>query len=307
VTVKRTISHLVLCIRPPLVTYRNNKQADRYCHDIMTGMSLLLHALTVKFDVGTVIHISSIAAVDHIQRQHLRSVREKDPSYTDLKQPYDRFKRGCEELVELVCKQQQQQSNRKNIRFTSVRVGAIFSDTPSCIQCSAFALQLYTGPYLNVPIDCNSGRNVASLIHLMLHSVKSELRPVYYYTRCITLYPKPVPYGEFLLAYRAAYGLQRLPMLLPAFLVEWCVVRPLHWFTVILTTLLGLVCLPAPPFLESIDYLLQVTLDEHTFEMRETVRDFPMIRQAEESMECCFRRRKAQLEADAAKRKNKAK
>ena len=78
-------------------------------------------------------------------------------------------------------------------------------------------------------------------------------------------------------------------------------VRPFHWCTVVWTVVLSRILrLPMPPFLESIDYLLQVTLDEHTFDMRETVKDFPMIRQAEESMDVCFRRRRAQLEADAA-------
>ena len=194
---QRTISHIVIGIRPPLVTHRNNRAADRYGHDLMTGMSLLLHALVVKHSVTTVLHVSSIAAVDHVRRQHLRSVRDEitaDPStYAVLSQPYDRFKRGCEELVELVCRQQhpdkkmnhsrqqiQQQSpnsinnnsntNNNNIRFTNLRLGAIFSDSPTCIQCSALALQCYTGPYLRVPIDCNSSRNAASLIHLMLHS-----------------------------------------------------------------------------------------------------------------------------------------
>jgi len=325
---QRTISHIVIGIRPPLVTHRNNQAADRYCHDLMTGMSLLLHALVVKHSVTTVLHVSSIAAVDHVQRQHLRSVREIDPTYAVLSQPYDRFKRGCEELVELVCQQhsdkkmnnsrqqiQQQSPNRSisnnsnntissnNIRFTNLRLGAIFSDSPTCIQCSALALQCYTGPYLRVPIDCNSSRNAASLIHLMLHSPHHHhWRPVYYYTRCFSSYPRqPVPYGEYLLAYRRAYGLQWLPLFLPAWWVEWCFVRPFHWCTVVCTVVLRRILrLPMPPFLESIDYLLQVTLDEHTFDMRETIKDFPMIRQAEESMDVCFRRRRAQLEADAA-------
>jgi hypothetical protein len=47
--------------------------------------------------------------------------------------------------------------------------------------------------------------------------------------------------------------------------------------------------------LESIDYLLQVTLEEHTFDMTETVRDFPGILSVEESMEDCFRRRRKLL------------
>ena len=294
-SVKRYISHIVVGIRPPLVTFRNNHFAEKYCQDLMTGFSLLLHALTVKFDVKTVIHVSSIAAVDHIPRQHLRSVREQDPRFTNLRNPYDRFKRGCEELTELVCTTGD--DPQKTIRFTSVRLGAIFSDTPRCIQCNALSLQCFTGPYLKTPIDCNSARNAASLIHLMLSSVHTKpLLPIYNYTRCISSYPEPVPYGEYLVAYRKAYNLDWIPLLLPGVAVKWCVVIPFHWFTVILSSvLLYFVPALAPPFLQSIDYLLQVTLNEHSFDMRETERDFPIIRTAEESMETCFRRRSAQL------------
>lgn len=298
---QNTISHIVVGIRPPLVTYRNNYYAGKYCQDLMTGYSLFLHALTSKFDVQTVIHVSSIAAVDHIPRQHLRSVRERDPNCSGLRHPYDRFKRGCEELTQLVCSSS---DKSKPIRFSSVRLGAIFSDTPQCMQCKALALQCYTGPYLKTPIDCNSGRNAASLIHLMLHSASTTpLLPVYNYTRCMSSYPKPVAYGENLVAYRKVYNLDWIPLLLPAFVVKWCVVQPLHWFTVVLTSIL-LYTVPAlaPPYLESIDYLLQVTRNEHSFDMRETLRDFPMILEAEESMEVCFRRRRALLQAQDAVR-----
>jgi hypothetical protein len=109
-------------------------------------------------------------------------------------------------------------------------------------------------------------------------------------------YPEPVAYGEYLLAYRKAYKLDWIPLLLPAFVVKWCVVQPLRWFTVILTRIL-LYLVPAlvPPYLESIDYLLQVTQNEHSFDMRETIRDFPMILEAEETLVVCFRRRRALL------------
>ena len=92
-------------------------------------------------------------------------------------------------------------------------------------------------------------------------------------------------------------------MLLPAFVVKWCVVQPLHWLTVLLTTMvLYLVPAMVPPYLESMDYLLQVTLNEHSFDMRETIRDFPMILDAEENMETCFRRRQRALAAAAGPR-----
>jgi hypothetical protein len=290
-----TIGQIVVGIRPPLVTVRSNVAAGIYGYALLLGLRELLEAVLKQHSVDMILHVSSIAAVDHIQKQHLRSVNATDPPSSTLQQPYDRFKRGCEELVEQLC-------TSNNIRYSSLRFGAIFSDDPACIQCSSLALQCYTGPYLRTKIDCNSSRNAAHLIRLILQqSHKQKLRPIYYYTRCVSQYPMPVPYGEFLIAYRRAYGLDWLPMLVPILLVEWCVVRPLHWLTVLLTTVLGFASIP---ILESVDYLLQVTLDEHTFDMTETVHDFPEILQVEESMEECFRRRRALLVSTSSKIKD---
>lgn len=286
-----SIAEVVVGIRPALVTHRSNVQAQTYCEDMLGGLKLLLEAILQQHSVRLIIHISSIAAVDHVQRQHVRSVREGSPRSHSLIQPYDRFKRASEELMEQLCTTT---NGVTPIRHTSLRLGAIFSDDPACIQCRALALQCFTGPYLATAIDCNSSRNAAHLIRMILQSSTAqpkELLPIYYYTRCVSRYPNPVPYGEYLKAYRRAYDLDWFPIFIPSGLVEWCVVRPLHWFTRVIKAVTSR-WHASVPFLESVDYLLQVTRDEHTFDMTETIHSFPGILGVEESMEECFRRRR---------------
>ena len=146
---------------------------------------------------------------------------------------------------------------------------------------------------------CSSSRNVAQLIRLILKSSK-PLRPVYYYTRCLSQYPQPVAYGEHLVAYRQAYGIALLPTLVTSWFVEFFVVHPLHWFTLFFKNWIGF----SLPFLESVDYLLQVTLDEHTFNMTETLQDFPEIVTVEETIVDCFARRRRFLKKKRRESRN---
>jgi hypothetical protein len=295
VTNSTSIHEIVIGIRPFLVSYRSHESAQFYNDKLLTGLKILLQALISQYPIYLMVNISSIAAVDHIPMQRLRSVDEMDPSSQSLRYPYDRFKRGCEELLEQLVNSPAASIGSSRVQYTNLRLG---------IQCSALALQCYTGPYLCTPIDCNSSRNVSQLLHLILlqfnhdtipcNSYPLRLRPVYYYTRCISQYPKPVPYGEFFLAYRNVYGLAKLPVLLPYVLVKYGVVMVFHFWTILLRSMLPSYIMP--PFLESIDYLLQVTVHEHTFDMNETLQDFPMIVHLEETMEDCFRRRRAVLQ-----------
>ena len=292
------IHEIVIGIRPFLISRRSHESAHIYNDKLLNGLKILLQSVVSQYPVQLVVHISSIAAVDHIPKQHLRSVDEFDSPSHCLYYPYDRFKRGCEEVTEQLA------TGRKTIQYTNLRLGAIFSDDPWCIQCTSLALQCYTGPYLSTPIDCNSSRNVSQLLHLILSKFHHPqagvraLRPVYYYTRCISQYPKPVPYGEFFLSYRRAYGLSWLPVLLPLFIVQYGVVAVCHIWTLVFRSRLPSYLMP--PFLESIDYLLQVTRHEHTFDMKETLQDFPKIVQLEETMEACFQRRRALLQQPPA-------
>ena len=383
-----TIDSVVIGIRPPLVTYRTNSDAFRYNNSVVDGLHRFLQSLlspppsllsqdAATTNIRLVVHISSIAAIDHIATQHLRSIRRNsngardvttptknnpnnsnnsnrvqkpqpqqpqpdDPSYTELQYPYDRFKRQCEMMIEQLVQEinrnnhninQNHHDDHHTILYTSLRLGAIFSDSPHCIQCSALWLQyLFGGPYLSTPIDCNSSYNVSQLIHEILLSfapvttsttaattttsnttttIKS-LRPVYYYTRCVSQYPYPVPYGEHFLSYRNVHGTpigsSILPILVPQILIEYGVVRLLHVITLFLQWVqshcrrmtmwfssLSSSSSPwsmVPPYLESMDYLLQVTVREHTFDMTETIADFPNVLRVEETVDECFRRRR---------------
>jgi hypothetical protein len=221
-----TLDQIVVGIRPLLITHRSNIAAHQHGQALLDGLRRLLSALFERYGPPTLLlHISSIAAVHHVLPQVQRSVQQIDPPSTQLVEPYDYFKRACEELVESLATSCTSASSafssspttpNKNIQWTNVRLGAIFSDATTCIQCNALSLQWYTGgPYLPTRIDCISSRNACHLIHLILlkhvssHQTSSSsttttvepLLPVYYYTRCVSQYPQPVPYGEFLLAY----------------------------------------------------------------------------------------------------------
>lgn len=290
-----SLRQIVVTIRPALVSTQTIAVAHQYGERLAYGLQVILQTtvdniVSKSSNVVTITHLSSIAAIGHIQPHCLRSeTTENDPASTDLCYPYDRFKRKCEEIIERVAK-----SYRNfQIQFTNIRSGAIFSaDDPGCIQCQALALQAYNGPLLPQRIDCNSSRNVASLVYLILQRTRPpqqkqeqqlplKLRPVYYYTRPLH-YHQPVPYGHFLQAYRQAY-LIHWYINLPVWVVQGFVAC-FHG----ITNLLG----PYVPYLESVDYLLQVTGNEHSFDMTAVQTDFPQLSILEETIEGCFQRRK---------------
>lgn len=283
------LRQIVVTVRPALVSTQTNAMAHQYGERLAQGLKLILQS-TVNNIVAkspnaiTIIHLSSIAAVGHIQPHCLRSeTTENDPASADLLYPYDRFKRKCEEDIELVSS-----SCNVQIQFTNIRSGAIFSaDDPGCIQCQALALQAYNGPLLPQRIDCNSSRNVASLVYLILQGTRQQhqnplkLRSVYYYTRPLHIH-QPVPYGYFLQAYRQAYQIHWY-INLPVWIIQGFVAC-FHG----ITNLLGFYV----PYLESVDYLLQVTCNEHSFDMTAVQTDFPQLSILEETIKGCFQRRK---------------
>jgi hypothetical protein len=252
-----------------------------------------------------VIHISSVAAVHHVIPHQMKRESDPDPASHELHNPYDRFKRASEELVERVVQKCNNDYDINSIdkssdgipcwTYTNLRLGAIFSDDPNCIQCSALALQARVGSYLTVPIDCNSSRNVACLLHVILKSclppqekscIAYSLRPFYYYTRP-TLYQQPVPYGQFLVDYRRAHDIY-WAIWIPVVMVQ-VFVKVFH----VLSRYTG----QWVPFVESVDYLLQVTVHEHSFDLTAISTDFPQLSQHEETIYECFRRRRQLLKA----------
>jgi len=263
------VTHVVVSIRPKLVTPMTHSQAMMYKQRLLGGLHFLLQAL----DVQQLIHISSVAAVDHLQGQHLIN-EQQDPieSSRDLQLPYDRFKRACEEVIPEIGASS----------YTNLRLGAIFSDDPGCIQCNALGLQAYLSAYIQDPIDCNSSKNVAHLIRMILQENSPQLQPVYYYTRPLG-YTQPIPYGDYLIDYRRAHDI-RISVWIP----YWMLTFFTTLFHGLATTWIG----DYVPYLQSIDYLLQVSMAEHSFDLSLVQRDFPQLLEMEESIEDCFRRRR---------------
>jgi hypothetical protein len=290
------VDDVVLAVRPALVTPLTHAQAFLHARRLAEGFLKLLELLIPHKGPALVIHVSSIASIDHLNRQSLRSeTSEPDPPSSYLKYPYDWFKRRCEEEVIRVC-------SSASVPYTNLRLGAIFSDSRTCIQCGALQLQSLVGPYLTLPIDCNSSRNVCSLIHQILllssrrrrgRSSQNSLRPVYYYTRPLML-PRPVPYGEYLVSYREAYRLSSYALWIPNLSVKAFVS-----FFHLVTTLVG----SFAPYLQSVDYLLQVTTTEHSFDNSAVAADFGQAIEEESILECFERRRKLLNQQPPIKRK----
>jgi hypothetical protein len=307
------VQQIVIGIRPPLVTSLTHIQMDVYSNSIVSGLDVFLRAVINSCkQVHSILHISSIAAINHLEAQHM--VSEDDPVRNsvrsiDLLAPYDRFKRACEERIDAIVADT---ATSESLQATTLRLGAIFSDDPSCIQCQALALQARVGCYLPTNIDCNSSRNVVAAIQLVLEKQQKEQQQqqqqkalssssssasasastigqshsrYYYYTRPVQ-FREAIPYGRYLLDYRKAHNIT-LAVWIPAWTVQW-VVATVHWFA--LTRLAKHV-----PYLESVDYLLQVSAREHSFDCSRFAADFTEIVLQEENYETCFRRRQRQL------------
>jgi hypothetical protein len=177
-----------------------------------------------------VLHLSSVAAVDHLTTQHFVIEEEGDenenhtatgslPPLSTYRAPYDRFKRESEDMIARICRQAakkestaQSLSARTKKSYCHLRISALFSDDERCIQCNALGLQAYLGAEMPLAIDCNSSLNVANAMYFLLtvagaqHQQLKRLDHVYYYTRPLSL-SIPVPYGYYLREYRRAYGI----------------------------------------------------------------------------------------------------
>jgi hypothetical protein len=295
----QNVQQIVIGIRPPLVTSLTHTQMDVYSNSIVAGLDTFLPAVIDSCkQVHSIVHISSIAAINHLEAQHM--VSEGDPARDgvrsiDLLAPYDRFKRACEERIDAIVT-----DTSYDLQATTLRLGAIFSDDPSCIQCQALALQARVGCYLPTNIDCNSSRNVVTAIRLVLEkqqeqkalssssttSTSSHSRSRYYYYTRPVQFRHAIPYGRYLLDYRTAHNI-KWAVWIPAWTVQ-CFVATVHWFA--LTRIAKHV-----PYLESIDYLLQVSAQEHSFDCSRFAADFTELVSQEENFETCFRRRQRHL------------
>jgi len=200
------VQQIVISIRPPLVSHHTFSQASKMHNQMIDGFQEfirdIIHYKSRSSDSDCdddeensflkIIHASSIAAIDHVKEQRLRSEASiPDPHSSSLYHPYDRFKRRCEEDLDAIVKEH---ATDVSLSVTHVRLGAFFSDDKNCIQCNALALQGRIGCYLPTRIDCNSARNVAVLLRAILDQ-SPPVVPVryFFYTRPLS-FPSPVPY-----------------------------------------------------------------------------------------------------------------
>ena len=159
------ITSIVIGVRPLLFApYANNMEGPRR---MIQGIERLLqeacqHLPKLQF----VLHISSVAAMDHLRTQQFVSEEAPFPPWQEYKASYDIFKRQCEETITQIC-------SRNNIFYCHLRLSAIFSDDAACIQCRALNLQRRMGCYLPLAIDCNSSAKVLSCPPWSLVSIRT--------------------------------------------------------------------------------------------------------------------------------------
>lgn len=230
---------LVLSIRQPLVV-TSARQKDLIAH---IGLLVRLAVaplgktksggVSAGGGVSAVVHVSSVAVVDHLRAQHLDDEDTPMPPIESYKGDYDVFKRRSEEIINDAVAagdggtvdhhdhHDHRRGGHTPVRVVHLRIGGIWSNgrRGNCMQCSVLKTQWPFAVYVPVHMDCNSSRNVCLALSAILASLAAggsdgynnpktngQNRPrVYYYTRS-SKQPDggPCPYGEYLMAYRRA-------------------------------------------------------------------------------------------------------
>ena len=263
-----------------------------------------------------VLHISSVAVMNHTQAQSLLTEDAPLPKLDSYASAYDITKCMAEEKLTLAC---------QNLNIPScvhLRISGIFSNEvpPTvCIQMAAIRIQAYLGSILQTPLDMNTSYNVCHVIQLILDRMEDKLRNddsnqyspglhhTYFYTRP-TIDPKP--YGNNLVAYRSANDI--------AYAIDvpdWCA-RIFMWALVylfrgiaraVVVVMQGEMNKKRHKWLDfacevllNLSYLLTVSMVEHTFDNSRIRSDFPELNSLEESIHEGFvriRKRKAERNA----------
>jgi hypothetical protein len=119
------IQTIIVGVRPLLFAAYAN--APRVPLLMLEGIHTLLEQAVLTGNIQYVLHISSVAALDHLRAQ--KFVKEDDPipPISEIQASYDLFKRKSEHLIETVCQ-------GANIAYSHLRLSAIFSDDRACIQ-----------------------------------------------------------------------------------------------------------------------------------------------------------------------------
>jgi hypothetical protein len=284
-----SIDSIIISVRAPLVSIGVLGDNSHQHTDLLHGMEALIRQAVALLPLSYILHISSVAAVNHLQAQVNINEDSVMPPLSDYTAAYDVFKRQCEELItNIVVCNGESHNNNNMISYTHLRISGVFSDhSTNCIQVGALNIQSFVGQYLTTKIDMNSSRNVGAAIQVLLDRMRrrrrrqsGELSPVYYYTRPSSI-KQPIPYGDYLLDYLKANNIW-YTIWLPCWLVG-----SFLWFINILATYMV-------PSLQPINYLLQVSTREHSFDNSRFLKDFPEIQQHEESIYECFVRRRLQ-------------
>jgi hypothetical protein len=275
------ITSIIVGVRPLLFapyTSASNNNTNSLLHGVQKLLRVLARPSTSKLQL--VLHISSVAAMDHLRTQSFVSESEPYPPIDEYQAPYDKFKRLCEEIISEIF------DNHSETAVCHLRLSGIFSHGTSCFQYRALQLQSRVGCFLPQPIDFNSSLNVSHAIKALLeHATRdaTKIRPVYYYTRPLSL-KQPVPYGYYVQEYRKAYQLDN-SIWVPVWVVS-CLVAMIHLLACWNRRYLQL------PYVDALDYLLQVSSREHSFDCSKLAQDLPYLAKTEESMWECFARRK---------------
>lgn len=150
-------------------------------HTSLSSNLGLLIEQAASAGVAGVLHLSSIAAVDHLRPQRFHDEGAPLPPLSEYCGAYDVFKRQSEDIITLT-------SERFGLRFTHLRIGAIFSNDDACIQCNALRYASWpVATYVETRMDCNSSRNVSvaisAILARLLEPAASPAPPVLFYTR----------------------------------------------------------------------------------------------------------------------------
>ena len=133
--------------------------------EAMTNRLELLLSKAVDAGVRQVIHVSSVAVVDHVKDQREFTEANPLPSIDAYTGPYDIFKRVSEDIVGRVCR-------KRNVAFTNLRLGGIYSSSRGCIQMSSLRGQARIGIYFPNGMDLNSSRNASIAMMISFHIVR---------------------------------------------------------------------------------------------------------------------------------------
>jgi hypothetical protein len=278
------------------MTALSNDEAWEYNQKILNGLEVLLQAAIATGSVRQLIHISSVAAANHLQPQvnhgeddnlELMAKGDKDLA------PYDRFKLQTEALISRTCTAS---SAPRDLLHTNLRISGLLFEEGRCIVTQSFELQARLGVYIPSKVDMNPARNVSSAIRLILskmeklqrnHSATKRSAPrfpnLYYYTRP-TLTKLPIPMYDITLVYQRVCEFQWWQY---SFTPFWLYVAFIHTLCH-LASLLGKLL----PYLQATDYLLRVSLLDHSFNNTRFQQDFPEIGKMEISVEECFEERR---------------